>query len=304
MVKKNIMKRTKSINKLIGGALLLIAIFFTSSCLKNGQYYTDFAAVGPSVDLPLAASTNNGVTAFSYPPSVTSVVLPIYVNLSSPNTLGKPVTATLALDTAGLNAYNLANGTSYVEMPDSVYTLSGTSINIPAGKRLDSITANINLSKLDLSVPNVLSITIQTASQPIEQWNHLFYYVAVKNQYDGIYTLTGYTLRAGDANRTGPVSAVQMPLVTSGSNSVTFGNLQPWADGTGVGIGNPQLSIDGSNNVTINSPGGAYNNPSYTFSKQVPVNNSKSRPISVFRGHFQEVKITKASKLKASEVYE
>jgi hypothetical protein len=129
---------------------------------------------------------------------------------------------------------------------------------------LDSVTVTIDLSKLDLSIPYVLPITIASASVPIEQWNHLFYYVAVKNQWDGVYSFKGYTLRAGDPTRTGNFDGQQMTLLTSGSNSVTFASLQIWADLSGVGIGNPMLTIDGSNNVTITSPGGAMNDPSYT----------------------------------------
>jgi hypothetical protein len=246
-------------------------LFSLGSCLKNGQYAIDFSQVGASVDLPLAASTSNGVTAFAFPATQTSATLPMYVNVASPNTPSKATTVTLAIDTAGLNAYNTANGTNYLPLPDSVYTLSGMNLTIPAGQRLDSITATVDLGKMDLTQPYVLPITIASASVPIEQWNHLFYYISVKNQYDGVYNMTGYTLRAGDPVRTGNFTPVQMELVTSGANSVTFGSLQVWADGTGVGIGNPMLTISNSNSVTISSPAGAYNNPAYN-STYDPVN--------------------------------
>jgi len=258
------MKKINKVNKIIFGACIAVAMLSLNSCLKNGSYYTDFAAVSSSVELPLAASSGNGINAFSYPPTVTSTTLPIYVNVASVSAPSKATSVTLALDTAGLSAYNSNNGTAYQPIPDSVYTISSMDLSIPAGKRLDSVNVTIDLSKLDLSTPYVLPITIASASLPIEQWNHLFYYVAVKNNWDGIYSFKGYTLRSGDPVKTGNFSGQQIALVTSGANSVTFGTLQLWADLTGVGIGNPMLTIDGSNNVTITSPGGASNDPAYT----------------------------------------
>jgi hypothetical protein len=257
------MKRFNSLKGWTVGAMSLLAVISLDSCLKNGQFYTDFASAASSVELPLAASTSNGITAFAYPPSVTSVTLPVYVNVASVNPPGSSTTVSLAKDTAGLSAYNAANGTNYQPIPDSAYSISSWNLTIPAGKRLDSVNVTIQLSKLNLANAYVFPVTIKTASLPIEQWNHLFYYVAVKNQWDGVYGFKGYTLRAGDAARTGNFVGQQMTLLTSGSNSVNFATLQLWADLSGVGIGNPQLTIDGSNNVTIASSGGAFNAPGY-----------------------------------------
>jgi hypothetical protein len=248
------------INKITLGAVMVLGMGTFSSCLKNSKYYTDFSNNPASIDLPLAASTINGITAFSYPPTVATVTLPIYVNVASTNPLNKSVSATLGIDSVGLNSYNTSNGTNYVTMPDSVYTLSSTSVTVPAGKRLDSVTVTINLAKLDLSTPYVFPITIVNASVPIEQWNHLFYYVAVKNQWDGIYSYKGYALRAGDANRTGNFSGQQMALITSGSNSVTWGGLALWADLSGIGIGNPTLTIAPDNTVTCSAPNPSMHN--------------------------------------------
>ncbi|HEV3224412.1 MAG TPA: DUF1735 domain-containing protein [Puia sp.] len=262
------MKKMKMINKIktISCSIGLLVVFVSlPSCLKNGAYYVDFSSVGASVDLPLAASTSNGITAFAYPPTVTSVTLPIAINVASPSLPTKATNVTIALDTAGLSAYNTANGTNYLPLPDSVFTISSMTVTIPAGKRLDTtITATINLAALDLSNAYVLPITIASASLPIEQWNHLFYYIAVKNQWDGKYGYSGYTLRAGDPVRTGNFTGQSMTLLTSGSNSVTFATLAIWADLSGIGIGNPTLTIDGSNNVTITSPGGATNQSGYS----------------------------------------
>jgi len=251
------------VKKIIYSAGILAVVSTLPSCLKNGDYYIPFSSAAASVDLPLAASTSNGITAFAYPSTVTTVTLPIMVNVASPNLPTTATTISLALDTAGLSAYNADNGTDYQPLPDSTYTVSSWDVTVPAGKRLDSITVTIQLSKLDLSNAYVLPITIASASLPIEQWNHLFYYVAVKNPWDGVYSYQGYTLRAGDPVKTGNFTGQEMTLLTSGSNSVTFATLALWADATGIGIGNPQLTISNTNAITISSPGGATADPTY-----------------------------------------
>ena len=82
-----------------------------------------------------------------------------------------------------------------------------------------------------------------------------------KNKWDGVYEMSGSTLRAGDAARTGTFTPIEMPLATSAANEVTFGKLQVWADNSGVGIGNPVLTINADNSVDVSSDGGAYNVP-------------------------------------------
>lgn len=258
------MKQIRKINKILIGLAMLIIILSLDSCLKNGKFYTDFASVGASVDLPLAATNNNNPVTFAYDASATSASIPFYINLASPKTLGTPVTAVFALDTAYLNSYNAANGTNYLLMPDSVYTIvNGWNRTIAPGHRLDSMYVTFDFTKLDLSQTYILPITIQSASVPIEQWNHLMINPSVKNKYDGNYTMVGQTLRAGDPVKTGEFAPITMALQTSGPSSVAFGSLQVWADGTGVGIGSPILQVNADNSVTITSSGGAINAPGY-----------------------------------------
>jgi len=218
------MKRISTIKKVICGTALSAMLVSLSSCLKNGQYYIDFSSVAASVDLPLAASNNNGVVAFSYDATVTSTDIPVYINLASPSTLGTPVTATFALDTAYLNSYNTNNNTSYSLFPDSVYTIAnGWNRTIPAGSRLDSMYVHFDFTKMDLSQNYVLPITIQTASVPIEQWNHLMLYVSVKNQWDGHYTVTGTFSDVTNAGFTNNYP-MDIDLITAGPNSVNVFN--------------------------------------------------------------------------------
>jgi Domain of unknown function (DUF1735) len=218
-------KNLKSIMS-VRGVLLLITMFSVSSCLKNGQYNIDFSQVGASVYIPLAANHANGVVAETYNATTLSASIPVIVDLASPSPLGTATTLSLAIDTAFLNAYNTANGTSFTVLPDSVYTLSGTlDMTIPAGQRLDSIVVKLDLTKLDLSGTYILPYTIASASVPIEQWNHLMLYISVKNQFDGDYTVTG---TFSDVSAAGASFTANYPmdinLITSGPNSVDVFN--------------------------------------------------------------------------------
>src|SRR5579871_6896036 len=164
------------INKIIGIATLVTGMIAMSSCL------------------------NNGVVTFSFDATVTTTSIPVYVDVASPSIPNKANTATLSLDTAYLNQYNANNGTSYVLLPDSVYTTSGWNLTIPAGKRLDSMNVTFDFTKLDLSTAYILPITISQASLPIEQYNHLLLSVVLKNKYDGTYSLTEETVGWGAYN--------------------------------------------------------------------------------------------------------
>jgi hypothetical protein len=253
------MKRINKTKKILIALVLFGSLFSLDSCLKNSKYYTDFASVAPSVDLPLAATNANRPIAFAYDATVTSISIPYYINLASPKPLNKAVTATFAIDTAYLNSYNSDNGTNYALMPDSVYTvLNGWNRTIAAGQRLDSMYVKFDFTKMDLSQSYILPITIQSASVPIEQWNHLMINPSVKNQYDGSYDLRintvgwgAYGIADGVTNDWGAIG-----LQTSGASSVVFdAGYQPAfaADGSATAFGatNPQFTFDPSTNKLV-----------------------------------------------------
>jgi len=159
--------------------VIALMMFSLPSCLKNGSDYINFATVAPSVDLPLAAANGNGVVAFTF--ATGSNTFPVYADLASPSVLGSATTVTLIVDSAYLNSYNAANGTSYTLLPDSTYTVTSLSLSIAAGQRLDSaiVTVNINMVDTSSAISYVLPFSISAASQPIEQWSHLLLGVTV-----------------------------------------------------------------------------------------------------------------------------
>jgi len=238
---------------------LVVLISGGSSCLKNSSNNIDFSTVGASVDLPLAATNNNTVVSFSFT-AVLSASIPFYINLASPHTLGTAVTATFAIDSAYLTNYNVANSTDYQLIPDSDYTvLNGWNRTILPGQRLDSMYVKFDFTKMDPTQVYVLPVTIQTASVPIEQWNHLMISPSVRNKYDGEYNLVIETVGWGGFDiADGPPSYPWGPIgtVTYGPASVTFDYVSqpvcyPGGAPTGFGATQPLLTFDPNTNLLV-----------------------------------------------------
>jgi hypothetical protein len=238
--------------------LLLLFIISFSACLKNGAYNTDFSNVGASVDLPLAASNNDSLATFTFA-SAPTVSFPVYINLASPNVLGTAVTATLAVDTAYLNYFNTANGTSFELLPDSVYmAVNGWKRTIPAGQRMDSMYVKIDVTKMDLSRQYAFPVTIQDASVPIEQWKHLIINPIVENKYDGQYDLFIETVGWGAYGvADGPPSLDygKLGMVTTAATTNVFDTgYQPVFTGgspNGFGATEPQFTFDPTTNKLV-----------------------------------------------------
>ncbi len=254
---------------LISGSL--VTVLFLASCLKNSPYYVNFDTVAPSIDLPLAAFLGNGIQALSFSPADTPSTFYVIVNVASPKVLGKAVNATLAVDSVFLNSYDTTNSAPYVVMPDSDYSLSSWTLTVPAGQREAVATLKIFTNKVDPSQPYVLPFTIVKADLPIEQWNHLLLYIAVKNQFDGNYVLTGFALHPPVSALTGPFGPVLEPLATSGISSITMLNAHPWSTASNAtlpGTYSPDYNINLANDsVTVTNanfgPADILNNPGY-----------------------------------------
>lgn len=222
----NKMKQFK--NKYLG-LLLLAGIAFTlPSCLKNGEFATDFSKGAPAVELPLAAVHANGPIAISFDVSATPATYYAVVNVASVNKPSSPVTATLGVDAAFLDAYNAAqtaadpdNYVPYELMPDSTYSLASWDATIQPGHREDSLPIQIFTSKMAPGHNYLLPLTITKSSIAISNWNHLMLNIGAKNQYDGKYSVTGTFVDLTVAAFTGyypkPVS-----LVTQGLSSVAY----------------------------------------------------------------------------------
>ena len=262
-------------------ALLLCSLpVFLASCLKQGNMNSDpansnsvleFANTGDN--LAAAASTYPGFYSdLGVLTSGNSTQFNVNVSYSGAGSAPDDITVNLAIDTATLSTYNTDNGTAYVTPPTTIFSIP-TSVVIKKGTSMTQVKATIsNNSSFDYSVNYALAVKIASASTGIisKTFGKAVYAFGVRNAYDGHYSFKGYSLRAGDAAKTGNFTySGGLDLVTAGGNIVQFGILQVWADLTGVGIGYPILTVNSDNTVTSSSSGGAYNAPGYT-SRYVP----------------------------------
>ncbi|MBD1363644.1 DUF1735 domain-containing protein [Mucilaginibacter sp. ZT4R22] len=228
----------KNISMLLG----LAAVVSFSSCLKD-KNFVDFAAVGVTVELPLAPS---GIQAQSFEISSTPATFQIAVNVASPKPLSTPLDVTIAVDQAALTAYNTANSTSYELLPAAAYTLSGTKLTVPANQRLVYLTVTVKSSVIDPSKAYVLPISLVDASgQTINANYHtLLTIVGVKNKYDGVYKATGKFVRVGLDERT---------INQNKSLSTVNGNT---VQSSVADLGSPlNLTVNADNSVTVTFAG-------------------------------------------------
>jgi hypothetical protein len=281
-MKKKIYSKLTVLVLLVGAGLL-------SSCLKD-KTFVDFSAVGTLVELPIAAS--GLVTPVAFPIQTTPQTFKVPVNVAAPKPLTSALTVTLIVDVAALNSYNTtteaaykkdslayendetgtvaqpAAPTLYTLLPANFYTLDNLKVTVPANQNLGYMTVTLpNTTLLNPATAYVLPITIADASgQKISNYKTVFYNVQAKNKYDGIYTIKGTVLRAGDDVLSGHIKAgVTRGLATVSGTAVSFS--QVWADGSGVaGINGTTITVNSANNkVTMASSTNAalVNLPSY-----------------------------------------
>lgn len=136
--------------------------------------------------------------------------------------------------------------------------------------KTNSCNKNVNYIVKIRSLPTMSSIS---GSSMICLGNNTLLSDSTKNNYEGIYSIKGYTLRAGDSTKTGNIPKSQVILYTKNKTTVEFKNYQIWKDSIAIGIGYPVFNINTATNaVTISSDTSfelyylgstVINNPSY-----------------------------------------
>lgn len=268
----------KVYNKLSG--LLAAAVFF-AGCLKDKDYddgkIQSLRSQGDqkvvSIGLTAASTDNHLVLAFDNNDADTSFNL---VPVQLPSRATEDVKVSLVLNPALIGDYNSSNGTSHDVAPDNLYTIlnpadsAGYIVTIPKGEYTGYLQIKIN-PRAYLGSDYALGFQISRVPSSYLISSNLgsgITAIGVKNDWDGVYSYKGYSLRAGDADLTGFFSGAEMGLQTAGATSVGFTELAFWGDGSGIGIGNPVLQINTNAPapypVTITSSGGAKNAPGYT----------------------------------------
>lgn len=181
----------------------LLAITF-SSCLKDDQY-VDFGTAGSVVELPAAAYATGVFQPATFTVATTPTNLPLMVNFAGPKAPSAPITVTLSIDQASLDAYNKANGTSFLLLPPADYSIPSLKVTIPAGQSAAYLNIAVNTSLIDLSKQYALPLTITDGGGQTISGNYksVIFAILVKNKYDGIYTVTGTMVDKTSAALTG-----------------------------------------------------------------------------------------------------
>ena len=239
-------------------ALVLIG---STGCLKDTPS-TDLSNVGTIIEMiyPNGAQDNGvgtGLEFFTgeqlpfFPTDIADTIT-YYVNIAGTNTLGKPLTVNVVVDSSSLEDNYANDNITYVPLPDSCYQLLTTSGTIPAGKRLDTFQVVYYPSKIDLTqnygAPIALSVSgytvsgnfgklyLHTVGNPIGgTYNQSF----VK-YYDSAGTGTPYTIPASPAGIFNPLdnADIEVPsLDSSGINYIiSFTNTNGVASGFSVSL--------------------------------------------------------------------
>ena len=258
--------------KIIYASLAVCLALTTTSCLKDKNQNSDFLNAKPDVFIeikeatlgPRLAQPEVGVTAISTTPVIETFDLcnvRVGGQTTANNTdIAYKVVVNNALLPAGIVA--LAAGSYTILNPTGV---------IPAGR--DEVTIKIRVDKTSLGFSDTYGVGIKIESSNAKVNDNGNSYVStylVKNQYDGIYSIKGYTLRAGDAPKTGNFCCQEMGLATAGANDLEWEDLAPWADLTGIGVGVPSMSVNPTTNaVTMYNGFPIGNAPGYN-SRYVP----------------------------------
>jgi hypothetical protein len=254
-----------------------------SGCLKDDAYDNhEIQSTRPdgaqnAVYIALTATSNSNHLQLAFEKSDADTTFDAVPVTLAGNAATEDVQVTLIYNPALLGNYNADNGTTHEEAPTDLYTVTnpgdaqaGYVVTIPKGSNTGYLQLKLKPNDF-LGYDYALGLQIASVSSGYlisTNYNTGILAIGVKNEWDGIYSYKGYSLRAGDPTLTGNFSGKEMPLVTKGATSVGFGSIPLWGDGnSGISIGNPVLTLDLNsgppNPITITSDGGAYNYPGY-----------------------------------------
>ena len=126
---------------------LLIVSFLLEGCFKEVPT-VDFSTVGTIIEIipPFGGLENFGNAGLVFPAGDLYDSEQVVVNIASPKPLSVPLTVT-----------------SYIALPDSAYSFPNTSVTIPAGSHLDTLTVYFYPSKIDSTQSYMLPIGISNA---------------------------------------------------------------------------------------------------------------------------------------------
>ena len=210
------------------GLFLFVSI---ASCIEEGGN----AIEGIGNNFVRISGADQEVNAIGFSARPGSATLPMFTvqrDANSESSLNTASEVTLQLKDAIITDYNAANGTEFDPMPASLYTLKDLKLSFAPGEFAKKVTITVDPAKFDLSKSYALGIIIADASngfQIIESAKEGLFNILVKNDYDGVYEVTGTMVDNASATLSG-LFPMNYHLVTSGGNTVDGYDPDYWHD--------------------------------------------------------------------------
>jgi hypothetical protein len=259
---KRIINKNSGMNKIKFLFCILTAAVVLTSCLDDKKYL-DLTNTGTIIEFPLGQ--NGSLNVFSVLPGTPTTDTAIALNIASPQVLDRDVTVIVRPNVTAVTDYNTVHGTNFEFLPDSLYTVENYKVTIPAGYRIGRLKIKFNFPKFDLSGSYAVAFEIAEVSPAgitiSGNYNTFLWTLGVRNKWDGVYSIRGYTLREGDADRTGLFGPLEVELRTAGPNSVDLYPGHVWGGPVGGGIAatiTPRYTINNDNTLTLTSSGGPF----------------------------------------------
>ena len=240
----------------------LLALFATTGCLKDTPA-TDLTHVGTIIEMMYpAGAQDNGVGTgleFFSGDQITFSFLDVsdtvtyYANIAGTNTLSKPLTVDMGLDSGALED-NIANdGITYTSLPDSCYKILETTGTIPAGQRIDTFQLVIYPNKIDLTQNYGAPIQLSAPGYTVAANFSIMYLHTIGAPIGGLYnqTTTIYFDSAGTGtplvNSANP--AIFLPLDNADievytTDSTGLGYILSFTNNNGAAVGPFTMTID------------------------------------------------------------
>jgi hypothetical protein len=175
-------------------ALLALCVFVLGSCLKDKAPGNQDYSGSPAL-VSFQYTGNGAVPYIAAIPGTATDTSSIEVTLSAQSvTEGFTVTLSVVPYKAGLDSFNTANGTSYVQMDPSLYTLqNGGNVTVSPGQQYVTIRINLAGNKIDFTKKNGIGLQITNAqgANIASNLNTAIVLIALKSKYEGNYHVFG-----------------------------------------------------------------------------------------------------------------
>jgi hypothetical protein len=176
------------LNKWIGAITGTFVLFVgLNSCVKDrNPSATDFSGLKDHVTFIRGGLTNFSANNIRFTTDTASYS--IIADLASVNLPANPVKVTIGVDASLVAAYNTANGTTFLPLPNDAYAIVSTSLTIPAGQQYATTTLEVFKNKVDPVKSYLLPVSIKDASGKLLTSNlNTLYFNIIGNIIAGDY---------------------------------------------------------------------------------------------------------------------